>query len=63
LALMRGAGAGHAAGQDFGAFAHEGAELGSVLIVNVLDFADTKLAYLTALTGSHGFFHKFSPLL
>ena len=54
LALMHGAGAGGSAGQNLGALREETAQLGGILIINVLDFIDTEAAHLTALTAAGG---------
>ena len=52
LALMSGAGSGHAARQDFRAFAHHPAEFCDILIVNAGNFIDTENTNLLALSAS-----------
>ena len=49
LALMHGAGTGGAARQDLGALGDEAAQLGGVLIVDILALVNAELAHLFAL--------------
>ena len=52
LALMHGAGAGGAAGQDFGPLGSEPAQLGGVLIVDALHLVHAEGADLAALAAA-----------
>ena len=52
LTLMHGAGAGGSAGQNLGALRKETAQLGGVLIIDVLDLIDTESTNLTAFTAA-----------
>ena len=49
LALMHGAGAGGPAGQDLGALGNEPAQLGGILVINVITLVHAELANLLAL--------------
>ena len=53
LTLMRGAGAGDAAGQDLRTLRHIAAESRDILIVDVLDLIDAKTANLAAASVTH----------
>ena len=48
LALMLGAVAGHAAGQDLAALGHEATQAGEVLVIDVLNLIYAELADLAA---------------
>ena len=50
LALMHSTGTGGTAGQDLGALADEAAQLGGILIIDMLALIHAELANLTALT-------------
>jgi len=47
-ALMKGAGARHPAGQDFGAVGHKSAEFGKLFVIDAFDFVDAEGADLPA---------------
>lgn len=49
LTLMHGAGAGGPAGQDLGPLRNEAAQLGGILVIDILALVDAELANLLAL--------------
>ena len=63
LTLMSSAGAGGAAGQDLAALRSVAAQLGSVLVVHMLDFVDAEAAYLFPLAGTSLIVHHDEILL
>lgn len=56
LALMRGTGAGDAAGQDLSPLGHIAAESGDILVVDVLNLIDAEAANLAAASVTIGSF-------
>ena len=65
LTLMHGAGTGHSAGQDLASVRNILAQLGSILIIDVLDLVGTELADLSAasvVSGTLGALRTLSTL-